>query len=108
MCLADLEFDYINAYESSSGINKVVLPEFIIQALLTSFYLVTAHWIMTLFSLPYLCFNLHLYRKRKHLVDVTEIFNQLSWEKKHRLLKLIYLIFSIFLSVFWMIYKSLT
>ncbi|MED6124299.1 hypothetical protein PIB30_057667 [Stylosanthes scabra] len=108
MCLADLEFDYINAYESSSRINKVVLPEFIIQALLTSFYLVTGHWIMTLVSLPYLCFNLHLYRQRKHLVDVTEIFNQLSWEKKHRLLKLIYLIFSIFLSVFWMIYKSLT
>nr|XP_025699091.1 uncharacterized protein LOC112800871 isoform X3 [Arachis hypogaea] len=60
MCLADLEFDYINAYDSSSRINMVVLPEFIIQALLTSFYLVNSHWILTLLSLPYLCFNLHL------------------------------------------------
>ncbi|KAL1316608.1 hypothetical protein HN51_068786 [Arachis hypogaea] len=107
MCLADLEFDYINAYDSSSRINMVVLPEFIIQALLTSFYLVNSHWILTLLSLPYLCFNLHLYRQRKHLVDVTEIFNNLSWEKKHRLLKLIYLVFSLFLSLFWMIYNSL-
>jgi putative copper export protein len=57
MCLADLEFDYINPYDFSSRINAVVFPEFVIQAVLTFFYLVTGHWIMSLFCLPYLYFN---------------------------------------------------
>ena len=41
------------------------------------------------------------YRQGRHLVDVTEIFNLLSWEKKQRLVKLFYLVFTLFLSVFW-------
>ncbi|KAE9613165.1 hypothetical protein Lal_00027397 [Lupinus albus] len=106
MCLADLEFDYINPYESSSRINKVVLPEFITHGVLCCFYLITGHWIMSLFAAPYLYFNVRLYRERKHLIDVTEIFNLLSWEKKQRLVKLFYLIFTLFFSVFWMIYTS--
>ncbi|CAL0311678.1 unnamed protein product [Lupinus luteus] len=106
MCLADLEFDYINPYESSSRINKVVLPEFITHGVLCCFYIVTGHWIMCLFAAPYLYFNVQLYRQRKHLIDVTEIFNLLSWEKKQRLVKLFYLIFTLFFSVFWMIYTS--
>jgi hypothetical protein len=57
MCLADLEFDYINPYDFSSRINAVVFPEFVIQAVLTFFYLVTGHWIMSFFCLPYLYFN---------------------------------------------------
>lgn len=38
MCLADLEFDYINPYDFSSQINTVVLPEYIIQGFLSCFY----------------------------------------------------------------------
>ena len=41
------------------------------------------------------------YRQGKHLIDVTEIFNLLSWEKKQRLVKLFYLVLTLFLSVFW-------
>ncbi|KAF7828364.1 protein cornichon-like protein 4-like [Senna tora] len=107
MCLADLEFDYINPYDSSSRINRVVLPEFITQGVLCLFYLVTGHWIMSLFCAPYLYYNVRSYRRREHLVDVTEIFNSLSWEKKQRLVKLFYLVFILFLSIFWMIYTSL-
>ncbi|QCD91597.1 protein cornichon homolog 4-like [Vigna unguiculata] len=107
MSLADLEFDYINPYDSSSRINKVVLPEFATQAALCLFYLVTQHWIMALFCAPYLLFNVRLYRQRRHLIDVTEIFNLLHWEKKQRLVKFFYLVFTLFLSVFWMIYSSL-
>ncbi|KAE9596791.1 hypothetical protein Lalb_Chr16g0379811 [Lupinus albus] len=92
MCLADLEFDYINPYDSSSRINMVVLPEFIIQGVLCFLYLVTGHWVMSLFTAPYLCFNVRLYSQGKHLVDVTEIFNLLSWEKKQRLVKFFHLI----------------
>ncbi|XP_022996131.1 protein cornichon homolog 4-like [Cucurbita maxima] len=107
MCLADLEFDYINPYDSSSRINKVVVPEFITQGVLCIFYLLTGHWIMSFFCLPYLYYNLRLYTQRKHLVDVTEIFNQLPWEKKRRLFKLVYLISLLFLSIFWLIYSAL-
>lgn len=107
MCLADLEFDYINPYDSSSRINKVVVPEFITQGVLCIFYLLSGHWIMSLFCVPYLYYNLRLYTQRKHLVDVTEIFNQLPWEKKQRLFKLIYLVSLLFLSIFWLIYSAL-
>eukprot|EP00256_Glycine_max_P052823 XP_014619274.1 protein cornichon homolog 4 isoform X4 [Glycine max] len=107
LCLADLEFDYINPYDSSARINMVVLPEYITQAVLCCFYLLTKHWILALFFLPYLFHNVRLYRQGRHLVDVTEIFNLLTWEKKQRLVKLFYLVFTLFLSVFWMIYTSL-
>ncbi|XP_057478831.1 protein cornichon homolog 4-like [Actinidia eriantha] len=72
MCLADLEFDYINPYDSASRINQMVLPEFITQGVVRN--------------------SKCKYMRRKHLVDVTEIFNQLNWEKKQRPFKLGYLI----------------
>ncbi|GKV38146.1 hypothetical protein SLE2022_088950 [Rubroshorea leprosula] len=107
MCLADLEFDYINPYDSSSRINRVVMPEFVTQAALCLFHLVTGHWVMSLICAPYLYYNVRLYQQKQHLVDVTEIFNLLPWEKKQRLFKLAYLFFLLFLSLFWMIYSVL-
>ncbi|KAJ7003923.1 hypothetical protein NC653_008957 [Populus alba x Populus x berolinensis] len=38
MALADLEFDYINPYDSSSRINKVILPEYITEGVLALVY----------------------------------------------------------------------
>ncbi|XP_021901832.1 protein cornichon homolog 4 [Carica papaya] len=108
MCLADLEFDYINPYDSSSRINKVVLPEFIVEGVLCFFYLITGHWFMSLLCVPYLYYNVRLYTSRQHLVDVTEIFNLLNREKKKRLFKLAYIIILLFISIFWMIYCALS
>ncbi|XP_076905706.1 putative protein cornichon homolog 2 [Bidens hawaiensis] len=107
MCLADLEFDYINPYDSASRINFVILPEFITHGVLCLIYLVTGHWVMFLLALPYLYYNVRLYTRKQHLVDVTEIFNQLNWEKKQRLFKLGYLVFLLFITLFWMIYNAL-
>ncbi|XP_075522876.1 protein cornichon homolog 4-like [Primulina tabacum] len=107
MCLADLEFDYINPYDSASRINSVVLPEFITQGVLCVLFLVTGHWVMCFLCLPYLYYNVRLYVRRQHLVDVTEIFNLLSWEKKQRLFKLGYIILLLFTCLFWMIYNAL-
>ncbi|CAL5340193.1 unnamed protein product [Camellia sinensis] len=103
MCLADLEFDYINPYDSASRINKAVWPEFITQGSLCFLHLITGHWFMFLVCLPYSYYNFRLYSitvmvmrnrytKKQHLVDVTEIFNQLPWEKKLRIYKLVYLV----------------
>ncbi|XP_008791286.1 protein cornichon homolog 4 [Phoenix dactylifera] len=107
MCLADLEFDYINPYDSSLRINKVVIPEFVLQGVLCLLFLLSGHWLMFLFCVPNLYYNVRLYRQRQHLVDVTEIFNQLNGEKKRRLLKLINLVVLLFLSLFWMIWSVL-
>ncbi|GMH28892.1 hypothetical protein Nepgr_030735 [Nepenthes gracilis] len=107
MCLADLEFDYINPYDSASQINRVIMPEFITQAVLCCFFLVTRHWFMSLLCAPYLYYNVKMYMDNQHLIDVTEIFNLLSWEKKKRLLKLAYLIIILFLSLFWLIWSTL-
>ncbi|KAJ6962597.1 hypothetical protein NC652_001301 [Populus alba x Populus x berolinensis] len=125
MALADLEFDYINPYDSSSRINKVILPEYITEGVLSLFFLITGHWCMSLLCIPYLYYNVRLiilcphlkivvylsmgesYTQRQHLVDVTEIFNMLNWEKKQRLFKLGYLIVLLFLSIFWMILTAL-
>ncbi|EYU40573.1 hypothetical protein ABFS82_05G090100 [Erythranthe guttata] len=107
MCLTDLEFDYINPYDSASRINNVVLPEIITEGVLCLLFLLTGHWVMSLFCLPYLYYNVMLYLKKKHLVDVTEIFNLLNWEKKQRLFKLGYVILLLFMCLFWMIYNAL-
>ncbi|XP_028801207.1 protein cornichon homolog 4 [Neltuma alba] len=103
--LVDLEFDYINPYDSASRINWVVLPEFIVQGVLCFILLVTGNWFMFLMSLPYLYYNVKLYMTRQHLVDVTEIYNQLKWEKKKRFIKVGYLILLFLVSVFWLVWS---
>ncbi|KAL1827221.1 hypothetical protein ACET3Z_005633 [Daucus carota] len=107
MCLSDLEFDYINPYDSASRINQVIFPEFITEGVLCFLFLVTGHWIMSLLAVPYLYYNVRLYMQREHLIDVTEIFNLLDREKKRRLFKLGYLVVLLFLSLFWLIYSAL-
>ncbi|KAJ3691034.1 hypothetical protein LUZ61_020198 [Rhynchospora tenuis] len=107
MCLADLEFDYINPYDTASRINKVMIPEFILQGILSLVLLFSGHWIMFLLSLPFVYYNYTVYQKRQHLIDVTEIFNHVYKEKKRRLIKLGCLVVFLFLSLFWMIWSVL-
>ncbi|XP_027339015.1 protein cornichon homolog 4-like isoform X2 [Abrus precatorius] len=90
--LVDLEFDYINPYDSTFRINQVILPEFIIQGIFCLINLIAGHWVIFLISLPCLYYNVTLCIKREQLADVTEIYNKLSWEKKKRLCKVAYLV----------------
>ncbi|CAH9102397.1 unnamed protein product [Cuscuta epithymum] len=104
MCLADLECDYINPYDSASRINKVVVPSYIIEGVLCILHLITGHWFMFLLCLPYLYYNFRVYSQAQHLLDVTEIFTQLPWAKKIRLYKLGYLVILLAVSMFWMVW----
>lgn len=104
MYLTDLEGDYINPYDSAAQINMLVFPEFFTQGTLCILFLITEHWFMFLLSLPYLYFNVRLYTRRQHLVDVTEIYSQLTWEKHLRLYKLCYLIILLVLCIFWLLW----
>lgn len=103
MCIADLELDFINPYDSAKQINSVVLPEFVTQGVLCILFLITRHWFTFLFCIPYLYYNVRMYNRRQHLIDVTEIFSLLNWEKKQRLIKLAYIIILLFLCIFGMI-----
>ncbi|PKI72191.1 hypothetical protein CRG98_007389 [Punica granatum] len=75
-------------YEAASQINRWILPEFVLQGVLTLLLLVTGHWIMFLISVPLTCYHVMLYIKKRHLIDVTEIFRVIGAEKKYRLVKL--------------------
>ncbi|KAI5057150.1 hypothetical protein GOP47_0027165 [Adiantum capillus-veneris] len=105
MCLSDLELDYINPFDSASSINKFVLPEFIVQASLCGLYLLTGHWLMVLINAPMAYYNVNLFLKRQHLVDVTEIFNVLGKEKKYRLIKLGFYVLMFFIVIYRDVYN---
>ncbi|KAK7256630.1 hypothetical protein RIF29_30084 [Crotalaria pallida] len=97
--LVDLEFDYINPYDSTSRINQVILAEFIIQGIFCFTNLLAGHWFIFLVAIPCLYYNVRLYIKREHLADVTEIYNNLNWEKKKRLFKVAHLVLLFILSI---------
>ncbi|CAN8259645.1 unnamed protein product [Cochlearia groenlandica] len=88
ICLTDLEADYLNPFETSSRINRLVIPEFILQGVLSILFLFTWHWFFFLVSLPVTVYHAMLYNERRHLIDVTEVFRGISFEKKLRFTKL--------------------
>ncbi|CAA7016205.1 unnamed protein product [Microthlaspi erraticum] len=88
ICLTDLEADYLNPFETSSRINRLVLPEFILQGSLCILFLLTWHWFFFLVALPVTVYHAMLYNERRHLIDVTEVFRGISFEKKLRFTKL--------------------
>lgn len=106
ICLSDLEFDYINPYDSTARINRLVIPEFVIQGFLCLLFLLTGCWLMCLITAPLVYYHTQLYMKRKHLVDVTEIFNLLNAEKKYRMIKLAYYLILFFIVIYRLVSSS--
>ncbi|CAK9328507.1 unnamed protein product [Citrullus colocynthis] len=60
ICLVDLESDYINLFDSTSRMNRVIMLEFIAQAVFSFVHLPAPHWFMFFVSLPCLFFNVRL------------------------------------------------
>jgi len=100
MCLSDLEFDYINPFDSSSRINSFIVPEFAIHGALGCVFLLTGHWLLFLLNVPLIYYHTNLYLKKEHLLDVTEIFNQLNREKKYRMIKLAFYLLLFFIVIY--------
>ncbi|XP_022151664.1 protein cornichon homolog 1-like isoform X1 [Momordica charantia] len=100
LVLTDLEADYLNIYDSSSRINKLVIPEFIVQGVFCSLFLLTGHWFMFLITVPVSCYHIRLFLKREHLIDVTEVFRVLKREKYFRLGKLIFYLLMFLIVIF--------
>mmetsp|Transcript_41687 Transcript_41687/g.98906 ORF Transcript_41687/g.98906 Transcript_41687/m.98906 type:complete len:121 (-) Transcript_41687:616-978(-) len=84
ICLSDLENDFINPHDSTTRINRWVVPEYLVQALLSCLLLLSGKWFTGLVQLAVLGFHLRSYFRNEHFADVTEIFKQLPLQKKHR------------------------
>ncbi|PON91652.1 Cornichon [Trema orientale] len=98
--LSDLEADYLNPYESTSRINFLIVPEFILHGVFCALFLFTWHWFLFLVTLPLAIYSAKLFKEKKHLIDVTEVFRALSAEKKIRLVKLAFYLFLLFVVIF--------
>ncbi|XP_071720232.1 protein cornichon homolog 1-like [Rutidosis leptorrhynchoides] len=103
VCLTDLEADYLNPYESSARINKVIIPEMVVHGVWCALFLITGHWFMFLITLPITIYNSMLYSKRRHLIDVTEVFRSIDAEKKYRIVKLSFYLFLFVLVIIRMV-----
>ncbi|XP_011625461.1 protein cornichon homolog 4 [Amborella trichopoda] len=108
ICLSDLEYDYINPYDSSSRINAIIMPEFVTQGVLSALFLLTWHWFMFLLMAPVTYYHIKLYLARRHLVDVTEIFRLLNGEKKYRMVKLAFYLTLFFVVMFRLVGAAVT
>jgi hypothetical protein len=106
MCLSDLEFDYINPFDSASRINKLVVPEIALHVGLSCLYLVFGYWLIFLINVPLIYYHGRLYLEHRHLVDVTEIFTSLNREKMYRLIKLAFYILLFFLAIYRLVAAS--
>ncbi|KAJ4829577.1 hypothetical protein Tsubulata_031630 [Turnera subulata] len=107
LCLTDLEVDHLNPFEAAARINKWVLPEFVLQGALCTLFLLTGHWIMFLLAVPVTSYHIMLFVKRQHLIDVTEVFRNLNFDKKYRLVKLgFYMVFFMVLIFRFVLHKN--
>ncbi|CAN8269424.1 unnamed protein product [Cochlearia groenlandica] len=103
ICLTDLEADYLNPFETAFRINRLVIPEFILQGSLCILFILTWHWIFFLVTLPVTVYHAMLYNERRYLIDVTEVFRGINFEKKLRFTKL-----GFYVSLFIMVVFRLT
>ncbi|DBA90400.1 TPA: hypothetical protein ACH3X1_003674 [Trebouxia sp. C0004] len=98
--LSDLENDFVNPHDSSAALNKWVPVEYILNAVLAVFLLVTGKWIAASIHICISLYNLRIYLQREHIVDVTEIFRQLPKQKMMRMIKLVIFLFSFVLIIY--------
>ncbi|XP_010265774.1 PREDICTED: protein cornichon homolog 1 [Nelumbo nucifera] len=108
ICLSDLEFDALNPYDTSSRINLVVIPEFVMQGALCTLFLLTWHWFLFLITVPVTFYHVRLYLRRKHLLDVTEIFRLVNEEKKYRMVKLGFYLVLFFIVIYRLVVVAVT
>ncbi len=80
--------------------NCVQYPEYIAQALLTILLLLSQKWVLGSLQLVLTAYHFRLLSRKKHRVDVTEIFRQIKPEKKQRMVKLGFYLVSFIIVVY--------
>ncbi|CAI9100094.1 OLC1v1037025C2 [Oldenlandia corymbosa var. corymbosa] len=86
--LTDLEDDYLNSYEASYRINRVVVYEYLLHGAFCILFLLTGNWFFFLVTLFPAYINAVKFMKGQHIINVTEIVTVLNAEKKIRKIKL--------------------
>lgn len=57
MCLSDLEFDYINTFDTTFRINRFVIPEFALHGVLSLVLLIGGYWFLFLLNVPLMYYH---------------------------------------------------
>ncbi|CAI4277043.1 BAQ_1a_G0004160.mRNA.1.CDS.1 [Saccharomyces cerevisiae] len=84
----DLEADYINSIELCKRVNRLSVPEAILQAFISALFLFNGYWFVFLLNVPVLAYNASKVYKKTHLLDATDIFRKLGRCKIECFLKL--------------------
>lgn len=74
--------------------------EYIGEAVLATWLLVTGKWLAASIHVAISLYNVRTYLRREHTVDVTEIFRQLPKQKMMRMIKLVVYLFSFVLIIY--------
>ncbi|KAK9809141.1 hypothetical protein WJX72_010007 [[Myrmecia] bisecta] len=98
--LSDLENDFINPHDASAGVNRWVVPELIAQGSMSVLLLGTGKWIAGPLHALLTAFNVRVWMRQEHRLDVTEVFKQLPREKKIRIFKLVFYLVSFVLIIY--------
>lgn len=78
---ADLTVDHINPIELCAQINQLVLPEYMGHFFVTAMLILRGYLFTAALNFPLIAFHLWRYKERKHLLDNTSIFNDVTREK---------------------------
>lgn len=100
---ADLEADYINPIELCSKVNKLIVPEAALHAVLSLLMLLNGYWFVFLLNLPVFAYNVNKFYKKVQLLDATEIFRTLGKHKRESFLKLGFYLVMFFFYLYRMI-----
>ncbi|KDN36784.1 putative ERV14-ER-derived vesicles protein [Tilletiaria anomala UBC 951] len=100
---SDLECDYINPIDLCAKLNYFILPEMIVQAVLTALFLLSGQFIAFLINAPLVAYNANKFLSKNHMLDATEIFRTLSLHKKECFIKLGFYLISFFYYLYRMI-----
>ncbi|KAF2069306.1 hypothetical protein CYY_009376 [Polysphondylium violaceum] len=105
LLLTDLETNDINSIEFSRRINKIILPEYIIQAAFTVWFLLSFRWVLCVLNLPVLVYHYMRYQSRLHKIDPTKVYQITSKFGNHLMIKLVFYMIMFFIYLFVLLFN---
>ncbi|XP_065065202.1 protein cornichon homolog 1-like [Rhopilema esculentum] len=111
----DLRTDYKNPIDLCQTLNPLVLPEYGLHAFLMLLFFFGGFWIVFLFNVPLLCYNIYRYANRGiisgvGIYDPTEIMSTSVLNKCQRegWVKLAFFLISFFVYLYRLLYALLS
>ncbi|GMT10524.1 hypothetical protein PFISCL1PPCAC_1821 [Pristionchus fissidentatus] len=115
ICIDELKTDYKNPIEQCRSLNILVLPEYILHAIMTIFFIVAMQIIATVANVPLVLFHAYTYSKRPvmsgpGIYDPTTILNRVELNRcmKVSWVKLAFYLISFFYYLYGLIYTLVT